>query len=154
MTPSTPKILLPPSKRSSDADASSTRKRIRTSPSAQDSSSNELMSLRGGTYTPAAGTWQRPRAVPSSQDRFFSNLGRVPINATTGVPAPLRTAPQALAQVRQGNQAAQAQVLTAAGTQIGPGGITPGITPVTDANQPHGIDDNAGRPNQASKSPA
>lgn len=127
MSTSTPIVPPSASKRQSGAEVSRTRKRTRNSPSAQDQDNNEPMSLRGGqgSFSPAAGTWQRSTAQSSNQNRLFSNLGRVPVDAGLGIAAPTRPtirSPATVSPIRQ-TPAQQARPWT--GTMTGPGGPTP-----------------------------
>ncbi|KAJ4415765.1 hypothetical protein N0V82_007127 [Gnomoniopsis sp. IMI 355080] len=109
------------------AQTSSARKRTRVSPSIQDQASNEPMSLRGGrgSFSPAAGTWQRPTAQDPNQNRLFSNQGRVPVNAGLGIPAPTRPMIQSPTTVQPARQTPAQQGRASAGTKTGPGGPTP-----------------------------
>lgn len=127
-----------------------TKKRSRSSLADQDPPSNEPPSLRGGgrgSFTPAAGTWKKPTAQDPTQNRLFSNLARVPVNAGLGIRPPTSSPARTPAAKRPTRRTSGRRGQTSTGTQTGPAGLTPGESTEGEGDR----DANASRTNSGSK---
>lgn len=141
---------LPNAKRGSASEVLRTSKRTRTSLAEQDSPSNDPPSLRGGgrrSFTPAAGTWKKPTAQDPTQNRLFSNKGRVPANAGLGIRPRTSSPAQNPATKRPARRTPARRRQTSTGTQTGPAGLTPGESTEGEGDR----DANSSRKNQGSK---
>ncbi|KAJ4390538.1 hypothetical protein N0V93_004134 [Gnomoniopsis smithogilvyi] len=153
MSTPAPKGSKAATKRRRGDEISSARKRTRTLPHAQDQAGGEVICLRGGrgSFSPAAGTWEKPTDEDPNQNRLFSNLGRVPVNAGLGIPAPTPPPTQSPASVGVARQTPTRQERAPTGTKTGPGGPTPEDS----SEERGGRDDNARRGDQgATPTPA